>query len=318
MKKNRFLLNVMLVIFIIFLTGCKASEEVRETPSKLMSIKQFDKISKDIKDYELIANYERGETTQISIRNKISGHEENLLTVDDACNGYLHFEERHNGNLYIIRRSGDTETENWTDELWRYSLDNTITKLYSCKGLDFRVSPNEELIAITNGKFTIIDSQGQIIKDFEKEELIIDEADKAKLVSLIAWSDDSRNLWSCLYDNAVRSSVFEVQSDNWTVSSYSLEAFPMGVYMGDDFDLNPNNGLVAFSNAPVILDVYAKTEFENSNREVSLFIYNPKNQELQAIDITVAKKFNPKWVSNDIIEYDHPIKNERIQYILGK
>ncbi|HIE38991.1 MAG TPA: hypothetical protein EYP77_07995, partial [Anaerolineae bacterium] len=51
---------------------------------------------------------------------------------------HYHGSERHNGNLYVIRRIGYTpgggRSTGWTDELWRYDLEGNGTKLYAAQG----------------------------------------------------------------------------------------------------------------------------------------------------------------------------------------
>src|SRR5512140_1169751 len=43
-----------------------------------------------------------------------------FMDVADVYSDHYHPAEFHNGNVYVIRRIGDTSSSTWTDELWKY------------------------------------------------------------------------------------------------------------------------------------------------------------------------------------------------------
>ena len=89
---------------------------------------------------------------------------------------------------------------------------------------------------------------------------------------------------------------------------YDLSELPVG----DEHDLNPNSQLYAFSNLPMILDVYSWDELVASKKEINLYLYNLQTKELQILDTSIAKAFKPVWVGSDKIEYDDPNTDNRI------
>lgn len=107
--------------------------------------------------------------TDIYLKDPKTGQETFYLTLSDIYRNHYHNAEYHNGNLYIIHRTGgDTGYEtnlNWTDELWRYNQQKKGQRLYSVRGIDFRVSEDEKLIAIiTNEEFILLDNNGGKLK----------------------------------------------------------------------------------------------------------------------------------------------------------
>jgi hypothetical protein len=315
MRRFTFLILVTVIILILPIAGCIPNYEVAIKTSKLMSTQMYDVISKDINNYEITVKYERGKAADIYLLNKTTGAEEKLLTVNDAYTRHYNFEESHNGNVYLIRRKGDTNTDNWVDELWKYSLDNKVTKLFSAKGLDFRVSPNEEFIAIQNRKIIITDSKGKIIKEFTDKELnkeLNSEITKHAFPDLYKWSDDNQLFWGFYMETAWPVMAYSINLENWEIASYNLMDLPIG----NEFNLNPNTGIIVFSDYPVTLDIDDAEEFKESKKEVKLYLYNLNNKELKAIDTSITKEFNPKWIDNTTLEYDDPNGGGRITYKL--
>lgn len=277
--------------------------------AKLMDDQLYEAMSKEITNYEIIVNVIDDSNADLLLKNKTTDEIKKLLSLTDCFSGHYHFKESHNGNVYLIRRIGDTETDYWTDELWRYSLDNTVTKLYTMKGLDFRVSPNEAFIAAQEyaNRLTILDADGQLLKDYTNEELTYVNFNESTFTEFLKWSDDSSTFWGCL-STPIPLYLFEIQTSNWEVIGYDLSELPVG----DEHDLNPNSQLYVFSNLPMILDVYSWDELVASKKEINLYLYNLQTKELQILDTSIAKAFKPVWVGSDKIEYDDPNIDNRI------
>ena len=76
--------------------------------------------------------------TDIFLKDPKTGQETFYITLSDIYRNHYHNAEYHNGNLYIIHRTGgDTGYQtnpNWTDELWRYNQQKQGQKLYSVRG----------------------------------------------------------------------------------------------------------------------------------------------------------------------------------------
>jgi hypothetical protein len=282
--------------------------------AKLMNDQLYEAISNEITNYEIIVNVIDDSNADLLLKNKTTDETKKLLTLTDCVSEHYHFKESHNGNIYLIRRIGDIDTEYWTDELWRYSLDNTVTKLFTMKGLDFRVSPNEAFIAAQEytNRLIILDANGQILKDYTNEDLTDVEFNESTFTELLKWSDDSSTMWGCL-STPIPLYLFEIQTSNWEVMGYDLTELPVG----DEHDLNPNSQLYVFSNLPMIVDVYSMNELEASKKELNLYLYNLEIKELKILDTSVAKSFKPVWIGLDTIEYDDPESDNRIKFTVN-
>lgn len=70
----------------------------------------------------------------------------------DIYRDHYHAAEFHDGDLYVIVRPGGADAyvknPNWTDELWKYPATGPAVKIYSAKGIDFRVSSEAKRIVI--------------------------------------------------------------------------------------------------------------------------------------------------------------------------
>ena len=109
--------------------------------------------------------------TDVYIQNISTQEEKLFITLDNVNTGNYHVGEYHNGNLYIIRRMGYPD-ENWSDELWRYDILGNGKMLFSKKGLDFRVAPNENYAAVAyqstednTNKVAFISENGEVVQD---------------------------------------------------------------------------------------------------------------------------------------------------------
>ena len=83
--------------------------------------------------------------------------------------------------------------------------------------------------------------------------------------------------------------------------------------MGLEFELNANRGLLLFSDYPVLLDVF-QSEYNSSKKSVKLYIYDLDTQRQQTISTSITKRFNPKWLDDNTIEFDSPNGNGRQIY----
>lgn len=246
---------------------------------------------------------------------------ENILNLEDVYTDHYHFQENHNGNVYLIRRiepaAGEEWTDdNWTDELWRYDKNNKGEKLYACQGLDFRVSPNEKYISIIDhNELCIIDTKGNKVKKYTIEELSNDEYknEDELQVDMQGWSDDSLNFWGRVNDLWLPLKLSKINVVDWSITEYDMTQLSIG---GTEFMLNPNIGKIVFSDFPITFDVDDLSEFEMSKEKVTLFYYDLVEKKLTIIDSSAAKMFNPEWIDDFTIEFDNPKGQDRITYKL--
>lgn len=300
MKKLRKLSMIIGAIFLIFIIGC---------------------MSQANRDLQIVAEPQANsqDTIDLFIKDRTSGKEELYKTIHDAYLQHYNSFNIINGNLYIIRRigSGDNAESNWTDELWKYTPQKKETEIFSVRGLDFRVAPNEKTIAITgdeNNQLIFLADKGNELKRYNTMDFITGQEsnDDSPRIGLLKWSDNSENFWGTLYELSWTVTIFNININTWTVNKYDISK--LSVSMGPEAALNANKGLLLYSDYPVMFDVTSVESFENSKKPVNLYVYDLKNQSQQQISSSIAKRFNPTWVDDNTIEFDAPNSTERQQY----
>jgi hypothetical protein len=216
--------------------------------------------------------------------------------------------------VYIIVRKGDLAKPDWSDELWRYDSAGQGTLLYSIQGLNFRVAPDESFIAVnapsepTDAKVAFIDANGKVI-----HQATLNPADGNPYgADSGQWSADSKSYWDILQILAGSVAVIRIDVADWQMASYPITHLKLG----RERELNPNTGLLVYSDFPIFFDADSAQNFAASGKTVTLSIYDLKNQKVQAIATSTAKEFKPKWLSDNSIEYNDPKGTGRIVYKL--
>jgi hypothetical protein len=246
--------------------------------------------------------------TDIYLQNSFTNDRTFFITLDSVYSEHYHLGEFHNGNLYIIRRMG-YRGENWSDELWRYDSQGNGEKLFSEKGLDFRVASNGALIAIAYqsaqdnaNKIAFISTTGEVL-----QELTLDPTGNY-LDQPGQWSEDNTQFWGELELGPTPKLIYQISISSWKIKKYDVSQLTIG----DEFELNPNSGKIVYSDYPVFFAVDEKQQFLASGKEVKLFLYDLNTQNNQLIDTSITKAFSPKWLDNFTIEYDDPKGEKRI------
>jgi hypothetical protein len=264
--------------------------------------------------------------TDIYILNLTDNKETFLITLDNIDRIRYHLGEYHNGNLYIIKRIGNSNypSQEWVDELWRYNSKKEGELLYSHKGIDFRVSPSEKYIIVeylqSNNsdshvsdyyQIDIIDNDGRNISHFRGDQLIVEEESG---LSLVKWSNNSDQIWGVATFGPVPQSYFCIQVPSFTIRIFNVN----GLHMGDfqDSDLNPNTGQIVYSDFPPIFDTGTYQKFKDSKRTINLYYYNLLTGTNYIIDKTITNSFRPIWIDDNTIEYKNPRAEGRITYYI--
>jgi hypothetical protein len=268
-------------------------------------------------EYEivLLENIKDSSDTDVYIKNVETGEEDFLRTIRDVYRNRVHPAEYHDGILYIIRRIGydGYPDEDWTDELWKYDEGEEGTKIYSAKGLGFRVSPNGEMIAIrATEDILFVDADGNVLKEYPSEELIPADAEELSF-DLLDWSDDSKSLWGDLSFTAFPSFFFSIDTGDWVLKQYDVSSLNLSIA---DLRLNYNNGKLAFSDYPVMFDEYSYEEFMDSGREVTFKVYDLDTEEQEEIATSITKEFEPEWIEDNLLEYNDPDSSGRLQVVV--
>lgn len=248
--------------------------------------------------------------TDVYLKDPLSGIETFYITLSDIYSNHYHPAEYRNGNLYIISRTGGNfgyETNlNWKDELWKYNSQKQGMKIFSNQGVDFRVSEDEKFIAIVgSGNLTFIGNNGNILKSFNKEQLKVQyEISPIKWSSSYFWMGDAGPV-------GILQSIKKINAINFQITDFDVSS----LFASDSFnsfDLNATAEKIVFDNRPFMFDVDSEKQYEQSGAKVSLTVYDLNTKVKQVIATSITKRFNPKWINNNTIEYDNPNGEGRI------
>ncbi len=210
---------------------------------------------------------------------------------------HYHYLEVHEDKIYVIYRWMNSEdATDWADTLWRFSPTGVPINLYEGKGIDFRVSPDNEFIAVeSEGILKFFDSEGSLKKVFTEGDLEIGEYCD---IGLCQWNDAGNVLWLESLDTYVAQTFIRIDVNTWNTDIYPNR----GVYT-DDRSLNPNTGWIVCSDYPVFLDTIGRDNYLNSNMVTKLFLYDVEAQREFEINSLETNLFSPQWESDEEISY---------------
>ena len=263
-------------------------------------------------NYQVILkeNPQDNSKTDVYLKNLDNDQEELFITLPNVYSQHYHNSEYHQGSLYIIRRMGDDSSANgdWSDELWKYGSQKKGTKMYSGKGIDFRVAPNEKYIAVQNEKLTMIDQNSQVVHAYAFNNLSLDDNQDLQ-VGLLKWSDNSKQFWGDLFLTAYPQTFYRINTNSWEIDKYDVSKLGFS----DDYDLNGNNGKIVYSDYSAMFDASTAQEYGQSGAKVNLVVYDLQTKTQTQIATSITKEFKPKWIANDVIEYNNPTGDDRVE-----
>lgn len=276
---------------------------------------QQQQIKKDV-SYSILLkeNSKNSKDTDISLLNPETQEEIFFVTLSNIYRSHYHNSEYHNGNLYIIKRPGGEDSyetnPEWTDELWRLNTDRRGQKIFSAKGLDFRVSPDERLIGITtNEELVLLNEEGQLLKRFQGDEITINPNLPVNF-TILAY--DENFLW---IENSFAVGFVGLAKINiatYDVTIYDFSNLP--VKIGSETIFNPTTQKIAYSTYLAQFDVDKTRAYEQSGEKVYLIVYDINTKEWEEIATSVTKKFEPQWIGDNTLEYNNPNGGERLQW----
>jgi hypothetical protein len=276
---------------------------------------------------------------QITLSGESTAGRANKLEVKELSTGRIVFqvesadlEQNHyhcceyiHGNLYVIKMTRDYSAGSgeWTRELWRFPSEGAAQKLYEAQELDFRVSPQGNLIAVRHDKkLVFLEPSGKIVHDTDFGEMIKD-IDCEKLEGPVdprfrmwKWSKNGSEFWGsidCLY---VIPRFFRIDLPSWKLTTYRGTTTAKGVDKGwhsSDIDLDPDSRKVAFSDHPFVFDETTDEEIRKSRKKFHLFVHDLETGHVQRIATSVAKEFDPQWVDAYFLEYDDSSRKNRFR-----
>lgn len=277
--------------------------------NKKSSVKDLPQTS-ELAEIKFQPNTSRDNLVDVFLRLK-SGEERYFMSLENVYIDHLHPAEYHNGNLYVIRRVNfqgyfDPE-DDWADELWKYNSQKEGSRLYTERGIDFRVSPDERFIAVSSADRTQIiileDNQNQ--QRFAAQEIApqIDLGENSGF-ELLEWYQDE--LWGKTDRFSESDLLFVILPATGEIQRFDLPSFEISPR---DFALNYAKKLLAFSNYPVFGDAQEHERFLQSDTKVELQILNLTDNTIRNLATSRARPFNPRWIGANILEYDDPDKD---------
>lgn len=277
------------------------SSPIHPSPSPMMQQEEnFEVVLKE--------NEEDKEKTDIYLKNKETGREEFYMALTNVFKDHYHSAEYWNGNLYILRRFGydGYPDQEWSDELWKYNSNKEGMILYSGKGIDFRISPNEKYAAILTGqseKLVFLNLEtNSVQKEFPKKDLIKCYSPErcTPHLGLEEWSSNSDSFWVYTHEYTAHTSFTALRIGTWSVNRYGL---PSDAFVRAEYDLNPNTSKIVLSDYPVFLEAGDQEQFKEKGTSVTLFIYDLISGNKHVIATSTVTPFNPKWIDNNTVEY---------------
>jgi hypothetical protein len=200
--------------------------------------------------------------------------------------------EFHEDRIYgLYRWINPEDKSDWKDALWSFSPYKEANLIAEGKGLSYRVSKNNEYIAVEKqDAIEFYNEDGSLLKLLSSETINTEEH---TMVQLEKWSDNSKTLWCSLNKTYNTIAFIKIDTETWTLEKYD----DLNFYSAEHV-LNPNTGWIVYSDYPVFLDITAFDEYMESEQMTTLSVYNLMTKENIEIEKSETNPFKPKW-SND-------------------
>jgi len=250
--------------------------------------------------------------TDVFVKNVKKDQSQLFITLPDVEVGHYHPAEFHKGSIYVIRRMHPFSEfpDQWKDELWKYTSMKKGDCIYSSRGMDFRVSPQERNIALVSDTILyIIDAiDGSTITHFYPSKLSNVQRQDLQIQPL-AWTTGGTFFWGSLYRTVNILTFFRVVAETWEVDFYDVDSLDIN---SSDYALNPANGMLVYSDFPAIFDADTYQHVKRSKTRIQLYIYDLSSGERKVLATTYSKEFKPEWLSTRTIEVNNPEGEGRI------
>lgn len=154
-------------------------------------------------------------------------------------------------------------------------------------------------------ELNLLDNEGIKIKTYRSSELIVNP-DERLAYDFLAWGPDS--IW---LDNTFGPSLTglaKVDTKTFLVTRYDLAS----LQTGPEYTINVYKEKIAFSNYPALFDADGAKEYLKSGAKVNLIVYDLKNKTQQQIAISITKRFEPRWLDANTLEYNNPNSEGRL------
>ena len=254
----------------------------------------------------------------VYLEDPATGERSPYLELTDLYSDHYHPVEYQAGNLFAVRRFDYTGPgdDDWRSELWVYDAAKNGSMIFASKSVDFRASPDGLTIAVSdNERLYLMDTGGNAFAQLSTAQLggSLPGAQDAS-IALEGWSDDSARFWGHLFAASQMLGFYETNATGGELKSYDLSAVP---FSGQEYALNPNSGMLVFSDYPRFFDADSAERFKSSGTTVTLYLLDLNSMALTTIATSTAASFDPQWISDDRIEYNDPgTPGQRLEYAL--
>ena len=250
--------------------------------------------------------------TDVFVKNVKKDQSQLFITLPDVEVQHYHPAEFHKGSIYVIRRMHPfSEFPNqWKDELWKYTSMKKGDCIYSSRGMDFRVSPQERNIALVSDTmlYIINATDGSAITQFCPSTLSSVHR-KDLQIQPLAWTTGGTFFWGSLHKTVNILTFFRIITETWEVDFYNVDSLDI---TSSDYALNPTNDMLVYSNFPAIFDADTYQHVKRSKIRIQLYIYDLSSGERKVLATTYSKEFKPQWLSSRTIEINNPEGDGRI------
>jgi len=275
---NTLLLSILLIFNSVFIYG--------QTNENCDRYKKYDiKESRDKNNNIIIDVFD------IILNKKI----DSLIVNNCACNKY-HFAEYYYPNLYVIKEFNQSSPNRY-NELWVVSKDSS-KRINRVKEISFSVNEKQDLLAYIKDKYNVLNVKNLQTRQ-EKSIKIFEDTSGETSIDVLKWSTNKNIVWGSIGSPDTESNgFFSYNFDNGILKQYRCPKS-----LGSEFDLNPDLGLLLYSDYVFPLD--AAEGNEKPNIKKTLYIYNLYNKTEQTI-VTINSKsdfIKPSWICSDYYEY---------------
>lgn len=251
--------------------------------------------------------------TTVYLRNNHTGQETKFISLTDVYAEHYHAAEFVNGALYIIRRTGGSEgfmtNPNWTDELWRYESNGTGRKLYSVRGIDFRVSADTGTISIVANSYPhesiiLLNPDGDVLDAFSRSDVGV--ADHDYTLNPLFWRNGI--FWLTAREGMHLMELISIDSRSYAIGRIDVAFLSVS---GNEFAFDPHAKMIAFSTYVSPLDI--QDVHNPPHQIVSLYLYNVNTGvKKKLLTASVTRELLPQWLDTSTIEYNDPHSQGRV------
>lgn len=279
-----------------------------------ISIIKSPQISNGSYDVRLKINITNENLTDIYLYNEKSGGETKLLTISDVYRDHYHAAEFTDNTLYIIKRTGGSEgyitNTNWTDELWIYKNNSRGKKLYSARGIDFRVMPDTKVVGIVSGEamneiVVMMNQDGTILKTIDRINIGLENDDS--ILEPFMWRDGV--FWLNTRQSLALIDLISIDTIDFFVFKRDVSDLHIA---GNEFALDPTSKFLVFSDYVPSLDVQ---DVNNIHRQLaSIYLYDlDTNEKKTLLTAYTNHPFEPVWNNTSTLEYNDPNGQGRVE-----